>query len=83
MGKLKIVINGAGAAGISIARLLLRMGFGEIVMCDKDGALYDGAPGMTVPQAEMAKVTNHDRKVRLQRCLWARMRSSGFPVRGW
>lgn len=59
MGKLKIVINGAGAAGISIARLLLRMGFGEIVLCDKDGALYDGAPGMTVPQAEMAKATNH------------------------
>ena len=31
----------------------------KMVMCDKDGALYDGAPGMTVPQAEMAKVTNH------------------------
>lgn len=58
IGELRIVINGAGAAGISIAKLLLRMGFGEIVMCDIKGIIYEGAEWLTQPQAEMALVTN-------------------------
>ena len=58
MGKLKIVVNGAGAAGISIAKLLLKMGFGEVTMCDIGGIIYEGADWLTGPQAEMAKVTN-------------------------
>ncbi|MEM1484089.1 NADP-dependent malic enzyme [Oscillospiraceae bacterium PP1C4] len=62
MGKLKIVINGAGAAGISVAKLLILMGFGEIVMCDIGGIIYDGADWLTEPQAQMAKVTNPSRK---------------------
>ncbi len=58
MGALKIVVNGAGAAGISIARLLLTMNFGEIIMCDRFGIIWDGNPDNNGPQQEMAKVTN-------------------------
>ncbi len=60
MGELKIVINGAGAAGISIAKMLMRIGFGDIIMCNSKGIIYDGAPTNTVPQQEMALVTNKD-----------------------
>lgn len=60
MGELHIVINGAGAAGISIARLLLRMGFGDIVLCDIQGALYRGADWMNPAQQEMAELTNRE-----------------------
>ena len=56
----KIVTAGAGAAGISIVKLLLREGYRNITMCDKQGALYEGCPGMNWAQAEMAKITNPD-----------------------
>ena len=56
----KIVTVGAGAAGISVVKLLLAVGFRNITMCDKQGALYEGCPGMNWAQAEMAKVTNPD-----------------------
>ena len=54
----KIVTVGAGAAGIAIVKQLLAAGFTDITMCDKQGALYDGCPGMNWAQAEMAKRTN-------------------------
>ena len=56
----KIVTAGAGAAGTAIVKMLLAAGFRNITMCDKQGALYDGAPGMNWAQAEMAKRTNPD-----------------------
>ncbi len=56
----KIVTVGAGAAGISIVKLLLSQGFRNITMCDKQGALYEGCPGMNWAQAEMAARTNPD-----------------------
>jgi len=56
----KIVTVGAGAAGIAIVKMLLRAGYHNITMCDKQGALYDGCPGMNWAQAEMAKRTNPD-----------------------
>ena len=56
----KVVTVGAGAAGISIVKMLLAAGFRNITMCDKQGALYEGAPGMNWAQAEMAKITNPD-----------------------
>ena len=58
MGELKIAVNGAGAAGISIARLLLTMNVGEIIMCDRFGILWDGNPDNNEPQQQMAEVTN-------------------------
>ena len=58
MGQLKIVINGAGAAGISIAKLINQMGFGDIILCNSKGAVYEGAPTNNSEQELMAKVTN-------------------------
>jgi len=54
----KVVFSGAGSAGISIARMLLKYGFKKIVMTDKIGALYRGAEGMNPVQAQMAEITN-------------------------
>lgn len=62
MGSAHIVINGAGAAGIAIARLLLQMNFGDIVLCDKMGAIYRGAGWTNAAQKEMAERTNKENK---------------------
>ena len=62
MGSAHIVINGAGAAGIAIARLLLQMNFGDIVLCDKMGAIYRGAEWTNAAQKEMAERTNKENK---------------------
>ena len=62
MGTLEIVINGAGAAGISIAKMLIQLGFGNVILCDIKGAIYAGADWLNPAQAEMAKVTNKDKK---------------------
>jgi len=56
----RVVINGAGSAGISICKLLLSYGIKNVVMCDKKGALAEGQDWMNPPQADMAKVTNRD-----------------------
>ena len=56
----KVVTVGAGAAGIAIVKMLLAAGFTNITMCDRQGALYEGCPGMNWAQAEMAKKTNPD-----------------------
>ena len=59
----RIVMNGAGAAAISIARLLLTAGFKDITLCDRKGAIYEGRPeGMNSVKDEMAKVTNLAKK---------------------
>ena len=58
-----VVMNGAGAAAISIARLLLTAGFKNITLCDRKGAIYEGRPeGMNPVKDEMSKVTNLDKK---------------------
>lgn len=62
MGELQIVINGAGAAGISIGKMLLQLGFGDVILCDIKGAIYEGADWLNPAQAEMAKVTNRNKK---------------------
>ena len=58
--EVKVVTVGAGAAGISIVKMLLSAGFTNITMCDKMGALHEGCPGMNWAQAEMAERTNPD-----------------------
>lgn len=57
-GELKIVISGAGAAGISIAKMFMRFGFGDIILCGSKGAIYEGAPYNNPEQERMAKITN-------------------------
>ncbi len=59
----RVVMNGAGAAAISIARLLLTAGFKNITLCDRKGAIYEGRPeGMNPVKDEMSKVTNLDKE---------------------
>lgn len=58
MGKLKIVINGAGAAGISIGKLLISMGFGNVVMCDINGIICEGDEGLNAGQEEISYISN-------------------------
>ncbi len=58
---IRVVINGAGSAGIAIASFLLKMGVQDMILCDKAGTLYDGKEGMTFAQAELAKITNRDK----------------------
>ncbi len=58
MGGLKIVVNGAGAAGIAIANLMLTMGFGEVVLCDSKGIVCEGDPRLNAAKAEIATRTN-------------------------
>ena len=59
----RVVMNGAGAAAISIARLLLTAGFKNITLCDRKGAIYEGRPeGMNPVKDEISKVTNLDKK---------------------
>jgi malate dehydrogenase (oxaloacetate-decarboxylating) len=58
----RVVINGAGSAGIAVARLLMSDGFRNLVMCDIAGILCDGdTEGMNAAQADMARVTNRAR----------------------
>ena len=60
MGNLKIAISGAGSAGISIAKMIMRMGFGDVILCGSKGTIYDGAPYNNPEQQKMAKVTNKE-----------------------
>ena len=60
--KANVVINGAGSAGISICKLLLQLGIGNVVLVDKQGALCPGQEWMNPAQADMAEITNKDRQ---------------------
>ena len=62
MQDIKVVANGAGAAGIAIIKLLLSMGVKHVIMCDTKGAIYEGREeGMNPVKDIIAKNTNHDR----------------------
>lgn len=54
----RAVINGSGAAGIAIAKLLMTLGLGDVVLCDRTGAIYEGREGLNPFKAEVAAVTN-------------------------
>lgn len=57
--EVKIVVNGAGAAAISISKLLLSYGFADLILCDRTGAIYKGREkGMNPVKEEMAELTN-------------------------
>ena len=58
IGKVRVVINGAGAAGISIGRHLLNMGVKNLTMVDRFGAVYRGKPENNPAQEDMAQITN-------------------------
>ncbi len=57
----RVVTNGAGLAGIAIVKLLLNVGFQNVIMCDRQGAIYEGRPeGMNSAKEEIARLTNRD-----------------------
>jgi malate dehydrogenase (oxaloacetate-decarboxylating) len=56
------VILGAGAAGTAVARLLLALGLGDVVLCDRQGALYKGMPGINEEKARIAEISNRGMK---------------------
>ena len=58
----KVVVNGAGSAGIAITKLLLRYGFPDVILCDKSGILSKKTPDLNWMQKEMMEVTNLEGK---------------------
>ncbi|MGN6710347.1 NAD(P)-dependent malic enzyme [Anaerocolumna jejuensis] len=58
----RVVVNGAGSAGIAIAKLLLNYGFLHIVLCDKTGMLSENTPGLNWMQQKLMAVTNIEKK---------------------
>lgn len=58
MGRIRIVINGAGAAGCAIGKLLISMGFGDVVMCDINGIICEGDEGLNAGQEEISHISN-------------------------
>ena len=58
----KIVTSGAGAAAVSITKLLLSAGYRDIIMCDRKGAIYPGRDGLKWLKVEMAEVTTLERR---------------------
>ena len=60
--ELRVVINGAGAAGIAVCKLLMTLGVNDIILCDSKGAVYEGrTEGMNPYKEEIAKITNRDK----------------------
>ena len=61
-GATRALINGTGAAGIAVAKMLLSMGMGDIILCDTKGAIYEGrTDGMNWAKVEMARITNKEK----------------------
>jgi len=58
VNQVKAVVNGIGAAGTAIIKLLLKAGFTNIVPCDRAGAIYRGKPGLADSHARLAEITN-------------------------
>ena len=58
----RVVTCGAGAAGIAIIRLLIARGLTDVIMCDRTGAIYEGRPGLNPAKAEIAAITNRDKR---------------------
>ncbi|MGI6563460.1 MAG: NAD(P)-dependent malic enzyme [Clostridia bacterium] len=60
--EIEIVINGAGAAGIAIAKLLLVAGYENIILCNRQGAVYEGKENLNPEVEKIAKITNRKHK---------------------
>ncbi|MBP6979667.1 NADP-dependent malic enzyme [Candidatus Curtissbacteria bacterium] len=59
--KVKVVVSGAGAAGMSISKLLLRRGVGDLILVDSKGIIYDGREGMNEYKREIADISNFNK----------------------
>jgi malate dehydrogenase (oxaloacetate-decarboxylating) len=67
---IRVVVNGAGAAGMAITNLLLSMGAGDVILCDSRGAIYEGrTEGMNPYKKEISKRSNNDKAKTLAQAL--------------
>ena len=56
--KVRVVVNGAGAAGAAVTKLLLKYGVQNIIVCDSQGAIYEGRPDLAEMKLKLATLTN-------------------------
>lgn len=56
--EIEVVVNGSGAAGIAVTRLLMAMGMKKVILCDTKGAIYEGRDNLNSEKTEMAKMSN-------------------------
>lgn len=61
IGEIKIVMSGAGSAGIAIAKLLLELGVKNIIMCDRQGVIFEGRAGLDDSKSAIALITNREK----------------------
>ena len=59
---ISVVVNGSGAAGIAITKLLMSKGLKSVILCDRKGAIYEGRDGLNPIKEEMAKISNLEKK---------------------
>jgi len=65
--EMEVVVNGSGAAGIAITKLLMAVGLEKVILCDTKGAIYEGRDNLNPEKAEMAKISNlHKKKGQLK-----------------
>ena len=62
MEDLSVVVNGSGAAGIAITKLLMSRGLKKVILCDRKGAIYEGRDGLNPIKEEMARISNLEKK---------------------
>jgi len=60
--KISVIVNGSGAAGIAVTKLLMSMGLKKVILCDTKGAIYEGRNNLNPEKAEMAKISNLEKK---------------------
>lgn len=58
LDEIRVVTSGAGAAGIAIIKLLIAMGLKDVILCDREGAIYKGRDNLNAEKLEMAEITN-------------------------
>lgn len=59
---IEVVVNGSGAAGIAVTKLLMSMGLKKVILCDRQGAIYKGRDGLNGAKEEMAEISNFEKK---------------------
>ncbi len=62
LSEVRVITSGAGAAGIAIIKLLVKLGLKEVIMCDRKGAIYEGRESLNAEKTEMAKLSNLEKK---------------------
>ncbi|SMC56088.1 NAD(P)-dependent malic enzyme [Papillibacter cinnamivorans] len=62
IGDIKVVTQGAGAAGVAIIRLLTALGLNHVILCDRHGAIYEGRSDLNPAKEELARFTNREKK---------------------